>query len=58
MFIGAGLLREDRKADIIASLNQCLLDDREWEEYKDKKADETFLRKTFSNSLAAKMLSY
>jgi len=58
VFIGPGLIDESRKAEIVTCLNQCLLDDREFEEYKANKLSEASLRTAFVNPLAARMLSY
>lgn len=58
VFIGPGLSKQGRQEDIVKCLDQCLLDEREWKEFKTKKSDEASLRSLFAASLSSKMLSY
>lgn len=58
VFIGPGLSTPGRQEDIVSCLDQCLLDDEEWEEYKAKRTEEKYLRSVFQTALKPKMLSY
>jgi hypothetical protein len=59
VFIGPGLLSKDRQSAITECLDQCLLlDEPEWQVYKERRSDERSLKTAFANSLPERMLSY
>ena len=58
VFIGKGLSSAGRQKDIVDCLDQCLLNEKEWEEFKMNKSDEASLKSLFAASILPKMLSY
>ncbi|CAB9503703.1 CobW domain-containing protein [Seminavis robusta] len=58
VFIGAGLQTDQQQTAICSGLDQCLLNDSEWDEFRTNRATESALRTTFANGLPVKMLTY
>jgi G3E family GTPase len=58
VFIGSDLDRDSNQRVIIQALNQCLLNDDEWNVYCARRTDEPSLRSLFPNPLQAKVMSY
>ena len=58
MFIGHEFGRKNEQAVVFSGLDQCLLNDAEWDDYKVKRKDEESLRLSFVNAFPVKMLTY
>lgn len=58
VFIGPGLGVESCQERLSHALNQCLLDDSEWDDYLEMKLDESKLQSLFPNPLEMRQTSY
>ena len=58
VFIGPKFGTLDAQTVISETLDQCLLQEKEYEEYKSIQYDEETLRARFANAIEAKLVSY
>lgn len=58
VFIGSGIEGAGHKERLIDSLDRCLLDDEEYQDFRAKRDDEELLQTTFKNPIEARMVSF
>jgi len=58
VFIGPGLGGSEARDAIVAALNQCLLNDKEWGQYCTLREDSRSLESTFPSPIESKVLTY